>query len=99
MDHPRPMKKEIIVSDNDLPPQVLRAIQQGRKIEAIQLLREAKGIGLANAKVLVDKAARQHGQVTPLPGFVGERTSLPLLLKALLLAVLAFAFYRYYFSP
>jgi hypothetical protein len=92
------MKKEIIVTESDLPPQVVRAIEQGRKIEAIQLLREAKGIGLANAKVLVDKAARQHGPRSPVPAFEEHGTSLATLLKALLLAVLAFAFYRYYLS-
>jgi hypothetical protein len=90
------MKKETIVTESDLPPKVLRAIEQGRKIEAIKLLREATGIGLANAKVLVDKAARQHGPRSPVPAFEEHGTSLATLLKALLLAVLAFALYRYY---
>lgn len=96
MDRPKKMKKEVIVTENDLPPKVIRAIEQGRKIEAIQLLREATGLGLANAKVLVDKAARQHGGKSRLPGRANKETSIPALLTTLLLALLAFAFYRYY---
>jgi len=38
----------------ELPPQVMHALKAGRKIEAIKLLREARGIGLAEAKDAVD---------------------------------------------
>lgn len=85
-----------MITENDLPPAVIRAIEQGRKIEAIKLLRESTGLGLANAKVLVDKAARQRGPGSALPGFVEEETNVRSLLKTLLLVVLVFAFYRYY---
>ena len=46
----------------DLPPQVMHALKAGRKIEAIKLLREARGIGLAEAKDAVDRASveRSH---------------------------------------
>ena len=51
----------------ELPPQVMHALKAGRKIEAIKLLREARGIGLAEAKDTVDSvlltkppAARPH---------------------------------------
>jgi hypothetical protein len=92
------MKAEIIITEDDLPPEVMRAIERGRKIEAIQLLREATGLGLANAKVLVDKAARRHGEKSTVPGFVEEETNVTSLLKALLLVVLLFAFYHHYFG-
>lgn len=98
MDRCKKMKKEVIVTDKDLPPDVIRAVQQGRKIEAIKLLRDATGLGLANAKVLVDKAARQHGPGNPMPGFVHEQTNLRTLLKTLFFVVLAFAVYRYYLA-
>jgi hypothetical protein len=84
------------ITENDLPPEVIRAIEQGRKIEAIKLLREATGLGLANAKVLVDKAGRQHGPRNPHPNIVDEQPNLGRLLKTLLFVALAFAFYRYY---
>ena len=46
----------------DLPPQVMHALKAGRKIEAIKLLREARGIGLAEAKDAVDRVplAQSH---------------------------------------
>jgi ribosomal protein L7/L12 len=40
--------------DQDLPPQVVAALERGQKIEAIKLLRELKGIGLKEAKEAVD---------------------------------------------
>jgi hypothetical protein len=39
---------------DDLPPQVMHALKAGRKVEAIKLLREARGIGLLEAKEAVD---------------------------------------------
>ena len=90
------MKTKAIITDDDLPPVVIRAIEQGRKIEAIKLLRESTGLGLANAKVLVDKAARHHAPKKAAPPIVEEQSSVGRLLTALLLVVLAFAFYRYY---
>ena len=89
------MKKEVVITEDDLPPEVIRAISRGRKIEAIKLLRESTGLGLANAKVLVDKAARRHGPPSAaVPGFVEEETNVASLLKTLLLVVIAFAVYH-----
>jgi len=84
------------ITENDLPPEVIRAIEQGRKIEAIKLLREATGLGLANAKVLVDKAGRQHAPKSVQPRIVEDQPNLGRLLKTLFFVALAFAFYRYY---
>jgi len=43
-----------------LPPEVLAAIQRRDPITAIKLLREARGIGLREAKDLVDAEARKR---------------------------------------
>lgn len=37
-----------------LPPDVVRALERGHLIEAIKLLREARGLGLKEAKYVVD---------------------------------------------
>jgi ribosomal protein L7/L12 len=55
------METEVVITEKQLPSNVIRAIEQGRKIEAIKILREETGLGLANAKVLVDRAHRTHG--------------------------------------
>ena len=59
------MQTELVLTDNQLPSDVLRAIEEGRKIEAIKMLQEATGLGLANAKVLVDRVSRTHGPQKP----------------------------------
>ena len=93
------MNPEVVITEDELPPEVIRAIERGRKIEAIKLLRESTGLGLANAKVLVDKAARRLGPPsTVLPGFVEEETNVTSLLKTLLLVVILFAAYRNFFG-
>lgn len=65
----------MVEQGQDLPPEVLAALQQGRKIEAIKLLRELKGIGLKEAKDAVDSHAfeRQPGVVSVVrPGARGS---------------------------
>jgi hypothetical protein len=89
------MKAEVIVSDAGLPAEALEAIKQGRKIEAIKILRERTGIGLANAKVLVERAARQFAEQNPRPVLTDSGSGMPRLLMSLLLTLLIFAVYRH----
>ena len=43
-------------SDPMLTPQIQAALRSGNKIEAIKLYREMTGVGLAEAKAVIDKA-------------------------------------------
>lgn len=54
--HHRGRTTTIAVGDtaSTLPPEVLSALQQGKKIEAIRLLREKTGLGLKDAKEAVE---------------------------------------------
>lgn len=88
--------KREIITDKDLPPEVIRAIKEGKKIEAIKLLQQSTGLGLANAKVLVDKAWREHGTPYTPVKYVDEQTNVGKLLGTLLLVAIAFICYRYY---
>lgn len=45
----------------ELDVQVVSALQDGRKIEAIKLLREQRGIGLKEAKEVIEEYCEQHG--------------------------------------
>jgi hypothetical protein len=47
---------------DDLPPQVMHAIKLGRKVEAIKILRETRGVGLLEAKDAVDRAMFEQTQ-------------------------------------
>ena len=90
------MSSEIVINDNELPPEVVMAITQGRKIEAIKLLREATGLGLANAKVLVDRAVRRHEQIDPQMHNMTQESNNGRLLGMLLILMLTFGFYRFF---
>ena len=90
------MNSEIVVTDEQLPGNVREAIAAGRKIEAIKLLREATGLGLANAKVLVDRAAARHAQENGGMAAPREESNSGRLLAALVMIALAVAAYRYF---
>jgi hypothetical protein len=92
------MGKETVITANDLPPDVVEAIKGGHKIEAIKLLRMATGLGLANAKVLVDAGARLHGVQSRHPAMVDASSSSNGLLKMALLLALAFGAYQYFLN-
>jgi hypothetical protein len=55
----------------NLPPDVMEALQQGNKIEAIKRLREQTGLGLKEAKDVVD-AAQPAVRTTLQGGAPGE---------------------------
>lgn len=40
---------------DDMPPAVIAALSQGKKIDAIKILREERGLGLKDAKEAVDR--------------------------------------------
>ena len=90
------MNSELVVTVDDLPADVLEAIDRGRKVEAIKLLREATGLGLANAKVLVDRAAAQRTPRRAPPGLVEEQGGASRLLKGLLLVALGIVLYHFF---
>jgi hypothetical protein len=93
------MGSETVITANDLPSDVVAAIKSGQKIEAIRLLRLATGLGLANAKVLVDAGARLHGVQSHHPAMTDSGGSSDSSLKlGLLLLLLVFAGYRYFAS-
>ena len=90
------MQAEIVLTDKQLPSDVIRAIKEGRKIEAIKMLRESTGLGLANAKVLVDRASRVHGPKKPMPFAVKESSGNgKLVVSVIAIMILAAAYYYY----
>jgi hypothetical protein len=90
------MQAEIVMTDKQLPSEVIQAIKDGRKIEAIKILQEATGLGLANAKVLVDRASRTHGPKKVSPFAVKESSGNGKLVVSLVtVAILAGDYYYY----
>ena len=60
----------VIVTGNELPPEMIDAVREGRKVATIKLLRVTTGIGVMNAKEPVDRAARIHIPRKLIPNFV-----------------------------
>ncbi len=90
------MQPEVIVTDSELPEDVMRAIEDGHKIEAIKMLRENTGLGLANAKVLIDRAWRVHGPKKPQTHGLTEVGGSGKLVGSLVaVSILAAAYYFY----
>ena len=90
------MNKEVVVTVDDLPPDVIQAVQKGQKIEAIKLLREATGLGLANAKVLVDRASLKYGRPKVYPSFADTNQVVPKILKSIAAVILLLAAYYFF---
>jgi hypothetical protein len=90
------MQAELVLTDEQLPAEVIQAIKGGRKIEAIKMLRESTGLGLANAKVLVDRASRVHGPKKPVPFAVKDSSGNGKLIVSIIsVMILAGAYYYY----
>jgi len=66
---PRPTPGSLATSS--LPPDVVDAMQRGRKIEAIRLLRDHTGMGLKEAKEAVEASADGFPQLAPGSGSNG----------------------------
>ncbi len=92
------MKSELIITENELPATVIAAIKDGRKIEAIKILQDATGLGLANAKVLVDRAWATHGPYKPPTSFADRPSGLTGFFKLLSMALLILAAWYFYTS-
>lgn len=53
-----------MMSDNNtLSPEAIAALEAGKKIEAIKVLREQRGIGLKQAKIEVDQYISEHPEL------------------------------------
>jgi hypothetical protein len=59
--------ENLMTSPSWLPPEVVAAIESGRRIDAVKLLRESRGLGLAEAKEAVDAYARSRGVAEAAP--------------------------------
>lgn len=83
----------------DLPSDVIVAIEAGRKIEAIKLLREETGLGLAEAKDVVDALARARKAAAPEsgPGMV-EEGGAGGMIRMIIAIVIILGVYFYFFA-
>jgi hypothetical protein len=81
--------------EQPLSDAVIAAIQRGRKIDAIKILREETGVGLKEAKHTVDAYVRRHPAMA---SQIGPKTETPFgrLLIGGAVVTAAIAIYRYF---
>lgn len=80
---------------DEMPTQVVAALEKGRKIEAIKQLRETRGLGLQQAKAEVDAYLHAHPELHMAVRGSGHRHGLLFwVLLSLLLGVLLLLFSR-----
>lgn len=84
-----------MAEDSDLPEDVVAAIKAGHKVEAIKRLREARGLGLKEAKDAVDAYVRAHPDAVASAPALAESGMNPLVI-IITLAVLGYLAYRFF---
>ncbi len=80
----------------DLPTAALSALQRGSKIEAIKHVREARGIGLKEAKDVVEQYMDANPQVKQRMAAANAESARGFLGWVVLVAALALAAYYFY---
>ncbi len=82
--------------EQELSPEVFQLLEQHRKIEAIKLIREETGLGLAEAKELAEAISGHNAPDTPPPPAMKEEggaAGILAIVAAFLIAFLVYVFF------
>ena len=83
-------------NQDDFSTAVRRAIEANRKIEAIKLLREERGIGLKEAKTIIDREMAEYRQANPESARATSNRGLTFVISFVVLAaILYFIFNKF----
>ncbi len=85
------MKEEL-----ELSPQIYQLLASGRKIEAIKMIREETGLGLAEAKEIADALSGHGTPDTPPPPAMKEEGGAGGFLAIALAVLIAFLVYVFF---
>ena len=86
-------------TDLKISDDVISAIDAGRKIEAIKILREENGLGLAEAKSVADQLAREReGAAGAAPAPMQEVGGAGSMIKMVVLIAVILVVYFYFFG-
>jgi hypothetical protein len=82
-----------MMENSELSPDIMRAIEAGRKIEAIKLLRAERGIDLKEAKTIIDHEMAAYRKANPGPEGQAKSGSMSMVVVFVVLAgILYFVF-------
>ncbi|MDJ0793187.1 MAG: ribosomal protein L7/L12 [Woeseiaceae bacterium] len=80
-------------TDQHLSESVRQSVRAGRKIEAIKLLREEHGLGLKEAKQIIDREVAVYRRANPDAPMAQKTSSLPLIVAVVIVGA---ALYWYF---
>ncbi len=80
---------------NSIPPVAVAALNAGRKIEAIRIVRETQGIGLKEAKELVESYVELHPELRAQIGQQQSRGLRSIVMWLLFIAIAAWFAVQY----
>jgi hypothetical protein len=78
--------------------EVLAAVDAGRKIEAIKILREKTGIGLADAKHAIDALSRERRNDPVIAAGMTEEGGAGGMIKMIVVIAIVLGVYFYFFA-
>ena len=85
-----------MVIEQELSPEVFQLLADGRKIEAIKLIREETGLGLKEAKDLAEALLGEHAPTETAPPPITEQggaSGVIAIIIAVLIAYLGYVFF------
>jgi hypothetical protein len=87
-----------MTEEEQLSPEIYQLLAAGRKVEAIKLIREETGLGLAGARGLVDALSGYEGPVDTPPPMMTEEGGAGGLMAIVIASLLAFLVYVFFLS-
>jgi hypothetical protein len=87
-----------MTEEEQLSPEIYQLLAAGRKVEAIKLIREETGLGLAEARELVDALSGYEGPVDTPPPMMTEEGGAGGLMAIVIASLLAFLVYVFFLS-
>ena len=84
--------------DVEISDEVIVAVDGGRKIEAIKILREQTGLGLADAKHRIDRLARERRDQSAAMPSMAEEGGAGGMIRMVVVIVLILGAYFYFFA-
>ena len=87
-----------MVIEQELSPEVFQLLADGRKIEAIKLIREETGLGLRDAKELAEALLGEHASTEMAIPAITEQGGASGVIAIIIAALIAYLVYVFFLS-
>ncbi len=87
-----------MMNEQELSPEVFQLLADGRKIEAIKLIREETGLGLKEAKDLAEALLGEHAPAATAPPAITEQGGASGMIAIIIAVVIAYLVYVFFLS-